>query len=176
MRRFPRRKFVRAIPPFSGATLLLGSFASPKSHGKNWDGSTDVQGAEGRRLFLWRPAPRNPVGGMQSDCGDHCGLSLLAKGAILSDGRTRNALCAFDYCELRTGAHDLFRRRLANALSVNELQVEVHCIHQHDAPLCDVNAEMLTDLVPSPPLVGDPGFIASASKRVASVGPSSEAP
>src|SRR5438552_18513589 len=57
MRRFPRRKFVRAIPPFSGAILLLGSFASPKSHGKNWDGSTDVQGAEGRRLFLWRPAP-----------------------------------------------------------------------------------------------------------------------
>ena len=112
----------------------------------------------------------NPTVATTVDC------PLLAKGAILSDGRTRNALCAFDYCELRTGAHDLFRRRLANALSVNELQVEVHCIHQHDAPLCDVNAEMLTDLVPSPPLVGDPGFIASASKRVASVGPSSEAP
>jgi hypothetical protein len=91
---------------------------------------------------------------------------LLAKGVVLTDGRTRYALCAFDYCELRTGAHDLFRRKIADALRVSELQVEVHCVHQHDAPLYDVNADMLLDLVPSPPHLGIPSFIESASERV----------
>jgi hypothetical protein len=96
------------------------------------------------------------------------GSPLLAKGIILSDERTCYALCAFDYCELRTGAHDLFRRIIANALQVNELQVEVHCLHQHDAPLYDVYAEMLLDGMPSPPRLVDSGFIESASGRVAS--------
>jgi hypothetical protein len=91
---------------------------------------------------------------------------LHAKGVVLSDGRTRYALCAFDYCELRTGAHDLFRRKIAEALRVSELQVEVHCVHQHDAPLYDVNADMLLNLVPSPPHLGNPSFIESAAERV----------
>ena len=95
-------------------------------------------------------------------------LPLLAKGVVISDGSTRYALCSLDYCELRTGAHDLFRRALANALAVNEMQVEVHCIHPHDAPLYDTQAELLVEMVPSPPHTTDLAFIAVASERVAS--------
>jgi hypothetical protein len=91
---------------------------------------------------------------------------LLAKGVILSDEGNLCVLCAFDYCELRTGAHDLFRRKIANALGVNELQVEVHCVHQHDAPFYDVNADMLLDLAPAPPHLGDPKFTEVASDLV----------
>jgi hypothetical protein len=91
---------------------------------------------------------------------------LFAKGVVLTDGGTPYALCAFDYCELRTGAHDLFRRKIADALRVSELQVDVHCVHQHDAPLYDVNADMLLNLVPSPPHLGNPSFIESAAERV----------
>ncbi len=95
-------------------------------------------------------------------------IPLLAKGVVISEGETRYVLCALDYCELRTGAHDLFRRDLADALGVNELQVEVHCLHPHDAPFYDTYAEMLVEMVPSPPRTTDLEFIGVASERVAS--------
>jgi hypothetical protein len=112
-----------------------------------------------------------PVGSPLEECTPPVATSidvpLLAKGLILDDGRTRYALVAFDYCELRVGAHDLVRRKLAEALGVNELQVEVHCLHQHDAPLYDTTADMLLDIVSSPQHLGDPGFLESVSDRVA---------
>jgi len=95
-------------------------------------------------------------------------IPLLAKGVVISDGGTRYVLCSLDYCELRTGAHELFRRVIANALGVNELQIEVHCIHPHDAPLYDTQAEFLAEMAPSPPHTTDLAFIAIAAERVAS--------
>jgi hypothetical protein len=95
-------------------------------------------------------------------------IPLLAKGVVIADGSTRYALCSLDYCELRTGAHDLFRRAVANALSVSELQIEVHCIHPHDAPFYDTYAEMLAGMVPSPPRTTDLAFAGVASERIAS--------
>ena len=95
-------------------------------------------------------------------------IPLLAKGVVISDGSTRYVLCSLDYCELRLGAHDLFRRTIANALGVNELQIEVHSIHPHDAPLYDTHAELLVEMAPSPPHTTDLAFIAIASERVAS--------
>ena len=95
-------------------------------------------------------------------------IPLLAKGVVLTDGNTRYVLCSLDYCELRTGAHDLFRRALANALGVNELHIEVHCIHPHDTPLYDTHAELLVEMVPSPPHTTDFAFIGIAAQRVAS--------
>jgi hypothetical protein len=95
-------------------------------------------------------------------------VPLLAKGVVISDGKTRHALCAFDYCELRLGAHDAFRRALANALRVNELQIEVHCLHPHDSPLYDSNAELLAEMVAAPPRTTDLEFLAVATERVAS--------
>ncbi len=94
-------------------------------------------------------------------------IPLLAKGVVLKDGNTRYVLCAVDYCELRTGAHDLFRRSIAEALGVNELQVEVHCLHPHDAPFYDTYAEMMVEMVPSRPRTTDLDFIGIAAARVA---------
>ena len=92
---------------------------------------------------------------------------LFVKGVILSDGETRYALCALDWTELHTGAYDLFRRKLANALAVNELQVEVHCLHQHDAPAADTDAQSLLDVTPSPPLTLNLQFMEEVTDRVA---------
>jgi hypothetical protein len=92
---------------------------------------------------------------------------LLAKGLILSDGRTRYVLCALDWTELHTGAYDLFRRKLADAAEVNELQVEVHCLHQHDAPFADTDLQMLLDVEPSPPITLDYQFMEQVTDRVA---------
>jgi len=113
-----------------------------------------------------------PLGSPLAECNPPVATSadmpLLAKGVVISDGSTRYVLCALDYCELRTGAHDLFRRAIANALGVNELRIEVHCIHQHDAPLYDTQAELVVEMEPSPPHTTDLTFIAIASERVAS--------
>ena len=68
---------------------------------------------------------------------------LFVKGVILSDGETRYALCALDWTELHTGAYDLFRRKLANALAANELQVKAALSHQHDAPAADTDPQLL---------------------------------
>ncbi len=113
-----------------------------------------------------------PVGSPLEECNPPVATSidvpLLAKGVILAGDRTCYALCALDYCELRVGAHDLVRRKIANALGVNELQVEVHCLHQHDAPLYDTNADMLLGAVSSPQHLGEPEFLESVSGRIAS--------
>jgi hypothetical protein len=94
-----------------------------------------------------------PIGSPLAQCNPPVATSvegpLLAKGVILSDGGNPHVLVAFDYCELRTGARDLFSRKIANALGMNELNVEVHCVHQHDAPSYDINADTVLDLVPS---------------------------
>ena len=113
-----------------------------------------------------------PLGSPLPECKPPVAVSadipLLAKGVVISGGGTRYVLCSFDYCELRTGAHDLFRRAIANALGVNELQIEVHCIHPHDAPLYDTEAEILADMFTSPPHTTDLAFIGLAAERVAS--------
>jgi len=157
---------MRAFPAL-GAASLLPTSAAPKPI-QSAHGSLAVP--PGLRVAVFSCDVTPPIGSPLEECNPPVATSvdgpLLAKGVILSDGRTRYALCAFDYCELRTGAHDLFRRKVADALQVNELQVEVHCIHQHDAPLYDVNAEMLLDWVPAPPHLTDLNFIESASERV----------
>jgi hypothetical protein len=152
----------------AGASLL----AAPGKSEPAPNPSSPQLGPEGLRVAFFSCDITPPVGSPLEECDPPVATSvdspLLAKGVVLSDGKTRYALCAFDYCELRTGAHDLFRRSIANALEVNELQVEVHCLHQHDAPLYDVNAEMLLQGVPSPPHLADLGFIELARERVSS--------
>ncbi len=112
-----------------------------------------------------------PIGSPLEECdppvATSVDLPLLAKGVALADGKTRYVLCSFDYCELRNGAHDLFRRKIADAAQVNELHVAVHCVHQHDAPVYDVDAEKLMDLAESPPHIADVPFLEAASDRVA---------
>lgn len=167
MRKMTRRGFVQAVPAL-GAAALLANSASPQT-APSMGGQAPV--ATGRRVATFTCDITPPIGSPLEECDPPVATSvdtpLLAKGVVLSDRMTRYALCAFDYCELHTGTYDLFRRKIADALRVNELQVEVHCIHQHDAPLYDVDADLLLEWVPSPPRLSDVGFIASASERVA---------
>jgi len=142
-------------------------------------GAAALSSAGGRQAFSAKlqaavftcditPALGSPLPECKPPVAASADIPLLAKGVVISDGSTRYVLCSLDYCELRTGAHDLFRRAIANALAVNELQIEVHCIHPHDAPLYDTHAELLVEMVPSPPHTTDLAFIAIASERVAS--------
>lgn len=92
---------------------------------------------------------------------------LLAKGIVLADGRQRYVLCAVDWCLLQTGAHDLFRRKLAAAAGVPEAQVSVHTVHQHNAPIADADAQKLLNDAPMAPPHLDLAFLEEVTERVA---------
>ncbi len=92
---------------------------------------------------------------------------LLLKGIVLDDGRTRYVLAALDWCRLQTGAYDLFRRKLAAAAGIPELQVAVHCTHTHGAPIADLNAQLLLDRQPAPPVHLDMAFLKDVTNRSA---------
>ncbi len=164
MKGISRRSFIAAIPALGAAPKLDLVTAGPP--GTTRGESSKLQAA----VFTCEITP--PVGSPLPMCkppvATSADIPLLAKGVVISGGDTRYVLCAVDYCELRTGAHDLFRRDLAGALGVNELQVEVHCLHPHDAPFYDTFAELLVEMVPSPPRTTDLEFIGAASARVAS--------
>lgn len=91
---------------------------------------------------------------------------LLAKGVVLSDGRTRYALCAVDWCLLQTGAYDAFRESLAKALEIPVAQVALHTVHQHNAPIADANAQRLLDGLPGAPAHLDLEFLREVTERV----------
>jgi hypothetical protein len=167
MEKMNRRDFMGAWPALGAASLMADPLAGKPS--ENAKGLAPAAGGLRAATFSLDVTP--PVGSPLEECDPPVATSkdlpLFAKGVVLSDGKTRYVLCVFDYCELRTGAHDLFRRKIANAARVNELHVAVHCVHQHDAPLYDVDAEKIMDLVESPPHVCDLPFLEDASDRVA---------
>ena len=167
MGKVSRRDFMGAWPALGAVSLLAApSVGKPIEIAK---GAEPPSGGLRAAAFSLDVTP--PVGSPLEECNPPVATSvdipLLAKGVVLSDGKTRYVLCAFDYCELRTGAHDLFRRKIADAARVNELHVAVHCVHQHDAPFYDTDAEKIMDMVDSPPHVCDLPFVEAASDRVA---------
>src|SRR5438105_859201 len=64
------------------------------------------------------------------------GLILLAEGEPI-------VLCALDWVGIGNSGHDEFRRALAKACGTSMGRVSVHCLHQHDAPGCDFEADAI---------------------------------
>ena len=64
---------------------------------------------------------------------------LLAKGVVLQAGADRYVLCALDWCELCNGAHDRWQKQLAAAAGTEPARVALQCVHQHTAPLVDLD-------------------------------------
>lgn len=94
---------------------------------------------------------------------------LLAKGVILFDGSTRYVLCALDWCALRGSAYDLFRKKIAAAAETRESHVAVQCLHQHNAPIADIDAQLLLDRHPPVIRYQDLQFLEEVTDRIAAV-------
>lgn len=75
---------------------------------------------------------------------------LLARGIVLLGAEQPIVLCAVDWCENRNGAYDAWRKGLAAAVGTIESRVAVQCLHQHNAPFCDLEADRLLQDAPSP--------------------------
>src|SRR5438552_17206937 len=87
---------------------------------------------------------------------------LRALGVVLLGMGRPVVLCAVDWCGIRNEAHALWRQTLAEATHTVPENVAVHCVHPHDAPFADVEAERLLEAVPAAPLSLDLKFFQRA--------------
>ena len=71
---------------------------------------------------------------------------LSALGLILvPDDQLPMILCALDWAELSNGDYDRWRGELAQAVGTEAERVAVHCIHAHDTPWPDRDAQDILD-------------------------------
>lgn len=68
---------------------------------------------------------------------------LLAHGFVLTGAGKPVVICSVDWCGIGNDAHDRWREALAIAAGTVPERVLVCAIHQHDAPLVDLEAERL---------------------------------
>src|SRR5436309_137304 len=76
---------------------------------------------------------------------------LKALGVILLGMGQPIVLCAVDWCELRNEANRAWRQALARACHTVPENVAVQCLHQHNAPMADVEAARLSAAIPRSP-------------------------
>src|SRR6478752_7854748 len=75
---------------------------------------------------------------------------LKALGVVLLGAGAPVVLCAVDWCGLRNDAHLAWRQALARAAHTTAERVAVHCVHPHDAPFADVEAQKLIEAAKGP--------------------------
>jgi hypothetical protein len=92
---------------------------------------------------------------------------LFAHGLVLLGAGKPIALVAVDWCEIRNEAHDRWRQAVADAIKTDPQRVLVSCLHQHDAPVADLDAERILQKHKAAGSVCDLDFHEQAVKRVA---------
>ncbi len=79
---------------------------------------------------------------------------LSALGLILApDDQLPMVLCALDWAELSNGDYDRWRGELAQAVGTEAERVAVHCIHAHDTPWPDRDAQDILDAYGCPNII-----------------------
>lgn len=68
---------------------------------------------------------------------------LSARGIVLLHAGPPIVVCVLDWTGIGNGGYDTWRQALAGAAGTTPDRVAIHCIHQHDAPGCDFDAEKL---------------------------------
>jgi hypothetical protein len=76
---------------------------------------------------------------------------LRALGVVLLGAGAPVVLCAVDWCGIRNDAHLAWREGLAAAAHTTPDRVAVQCVHPHNAPFADTEAEKLIEANPGAP-------------------------
>src|SRR5436190_17721090 len=88
------------------------------------------------------------------------GVVLLGQGAPI-------VLAALDWCGLRNQANILWRKALAEAAHTVPENVALQCVHPHNAPFADVEAQRIIDSIPGAPPSLDLKFYEQAVRKSA---------
>lgn len=91
---------------------------------------------------------------------------LRALGVVLLGHGKPVVLCAIDWVALRNEAFRTWRRALAAAAHTDPEYVSVHCVHPHNAPFADTEAQKLIEQAQAPPSL-DRKFFADCVERSA---------
>jgi len=92
---------------------------------------------------------------------------LLAKGIVLDDGQRRYVLCAIDWCVVSGGYRAAFRCKMAAAAGADLSCVTIQAVHQHTAPVVDLDAQTVLDGTKHPPAYLDRKFAIEVTDRLA---------
>jgi hypothetical protein len=76
---------------------------------------------------------------------------LKALGVVLLGGAKPVVLCAVDWTGIRNEAFRIWRKALADAAHTTPEHVSLHCVHPHNTPFADVEAEKLIALAKAAP-------------------------
>jgi hypothetical protein len=92
---------------------------------------------------------------------------LFANGLVLVGRGKPIVLVGIDWCEIRNDAYERWRTALAEAAGTTPERVLVACLHQHDAPIADLEAERLLEKHHAAGRICDLEFHERAVRRVA---------
>lgn len=93
--------------------------------------------------------------------------ALFARGFVLTGGGPPVVFCSVDWIEIRNDAYERWREALARAAGTTPERVLVTAVHQHDAPLADLEARRITERHQAAPGVIDLEFHEACVQRVA---------
>lgn len=92
---------------------------------------------------------------------------LTARGVVILGKDKPIVLCAMDWVGVGNGGYDAFREALARAAGTTRERVAVHCLHPHDTPGCDFEADQVLAAHGLGGKLFDPAFARKAIDRVA---------
>jgi hypothetical protein len=145
---------------FAIAVLLCAGCAGPQESGKTEffiaTFSADITPPVGHALCGGMVAPAARI----SD-------PLSGRGIILSGAGEPLVIAALDWTELRNDAYERWRGELAKAVGTSPRRVLLSCVHQHDAPYADLEAQRLLDAQGLKGFHVDPEFHERAVQAVA---------
>lgn len=92
---------------------------------------------------------------------------LYANGLVLLGPEKPLVFLAVDWCEIRNDAYDHWRDAMAEAAGTTRECVLLACVHQHDAPVVDYEAQRILDEAGLPKSLCDTEFAKACVERVA---------
>ena len=92
---------------------------------------------------------------------------LYAKGVVLLGGEKPVVIVSVDWCEIRNQSFDRWREALAKAAGTTRERVLVSAIHQHEAPVADLEAQRILERLNLEGSICDLKFHEQAVQRVA---------
>ncbi len=92
---------------------------------------------------------------------------LFANGLVLLGPEKPIVFVAVDWCEIRNDAYNHWRDTLAGAAGTSRESVLLACVHQHDAPVVDYEAQRLLDGAGLEKSLCDTAFAKDCVARVA---------
>ncbi|MDR2139656.1 MAG: hypothetical protein LBP50_08915 [Tannerella sp.] len=137
---FSRRRFVKTGVLSS---VAWGAGITRTAEAGNRPASVPAAEADPFRIAVFDMDATPPIGsqltyGPMINSWD---LSLRARGIVLAGAGKPIVLCAIDWIGIANESLAVFKGALAAAADTTPERVTVHTLHQHDAPICDFEAE-----------------------------------